>query len=228
MHIRLVNITALVLLISAAAAAQENLYSVAVSSSYTTTAKLFYNPNDPSDYNRSQFSPLDDIFGFGIEVRRTFEGSIVQIGASVEYISKRERFFDTNTSPFVQGYDGFTAFPIEITGYVMIPFNSETANMYIGGGAGAYIGRRNYEYGGVASQTIAQQLGYGIHILTGFEYALRPAVVLLGELKFRDLQFESTNVFSSRAGFTPPYSGPFTSRFSIDGMTMKVALAVRL
>ena len=228
MNVRLRNITTLLLFCATASVAQQSLYTVAVSSSYTTSAKLFYNPN-ASDYNRSEFFPLDNIFGFGIEVRRAFVEGIVQVGASAEYLSKSERFFKPITSStYVQGKDGFTAFPIEFSGYVAIPFNSETVHMYIGGGAGVYIGKRVYEYAGVESQTIAQQLGYGIHILTGFEYVIRPSLVLLGELKFRDVQFETTNAFSSRAGFTPPYSGPFSSRFSIDGMTLKVGLATRL
>ena len=229
MNSRLRNIVIVIFLCTAISASQEHLYTINFNSSYITSSKLFYSPNNSNDFLRSQYHALDNIFGVGVELRRTFEESIVQVGIGVEFISTRESFSNPISSTKAEhGYDGFSVFPIEFTGYAAVPFNSETVHMYIGGGAGLYIGRRNYEYEGVVSQTISQKAGYGIHIVSGIEYMLSQKIALLSEVKFRDIQFETTNVFSYKAGFAPPYLAPFSSRFSIDGMTLKLGLAARL
>jgi hypothetical protein len=207
--------------------AQERLYSVSLSSSFTTTAKLFYAPDDPDLFIRQQHHPIDNVIGFGIDIRRSMEETSLQIGLSAEYLSKSEQFTIPRSSDRVS--DGFIAVPMEITGYFIIPFSSETMQLYMGGGGGVYWGTRKYEYNTVRALTVERNLGYGIHILSGIQYSLSPVFAVRSELKFRDVQFNVSNAFppTSRDRLYPDSGIPFPSRISIDGINLSIALVTR-
>ena len=208
------------------ARAQEHLYSVSFSGGFTTSSKLFRQPGNPDEFVRSEYLPLNDLFSAGIDVRRTIEELRIQLGLSIEYITKTEDRLDEAMIPV---RDGFTAIPLELSGYFMIPVGSERVQVYMGAGAGAYFGRRNFAKAFTDAMTVERSVGYGIHILGGFQYALNPSLGLRSELKFRDVQFETVNAFSAQ---TVDYLGTsvvlnpdrFSSRVNIDGMLLSLGL----
>ena len=203
---------------------QERLYHLAISGSFTTSSKLFRYPDDPDESFRSQFVPLDNVFGVGIDFRRSLEPINIQVGIGVEYITRRESFNDP-----VPGNDGYDAIPIELSGYFFIPLGDERIQLYMGGGAGTYIGSRRYQYAGAIAPTVERKPGYGIHIVSGVQCAIAPTVSFRSELKFRDVQFETANKFTQASTY---YNGstivldkaPFSSRVNIDGMTLTLGL----
>jgi len=224
---------AIVLLIGALPTlAQDNLYDLTLLGSFTTSSKLFHHPDDADEIIRSQFVSLDNIFGVGFDLRRAIEPFSVQLGLSVEYLSKTESFdFPTSGSRTIPVKDGYTTIPIELSGYFFIPIGDEHIRFYMGGGGGTYIGRRHYEYAGTRAATVEQHVGFGIHILSGLLYRLAPRLSLRSELKFRDVQFETVNKFTQQSIFfrgTPLYldQEPFASRVNIDGMALTLGLAV--
>ena len=227
-----VCVIGLSILFTVACPAQERLYSLTVSGSFTTSSKLFHHPNDPDELIRSQFLPIHDLVGVGIDIRRSIESMRIQVGLSVEYISKKESFSlpISGADQPVPVKDGFTAVPIELSGYFIIPVGNETIQLFMGGGGGMYIGARQYQYADVSAPAIDRKVGYGIHVLSGLQYALKPTLSLRSELKFRDIQFESVNKFTAS---TAAYRGriialdqsPFPSRISIDDMTLTLSLA---
>ena len=212
--------------------AQKHPFTFSVSGSFSTSSKLFLHSEDPNETTRNQFLPLNDLFGITIDVRRQFDAIGIQLGLNVEYISKTESYFLPITyTKSVPLTDGFTAIPIELSGYFTIPIGDETVQFYMGGGGGLYFGNRNYRIAEVTAFTVRRTIGVGIHILSGIQYILTPLISLRSEVKFRDVQFQTVNQF------TQPFvtyhnttisldQQPFASRISINGMTLTLGLAV--
>ena len=208
----------------------QDLYDLTVNGSLTTSSKLFRQPDDFDDLVSSEFLPINNVFGFGIDVRRRFQENRLQVGLSIEYLTKTESINDQSfTGNFIRIKDGFTAVPIELTGYFAIPFSSDRVEMYMGGGGGMYLGRRNYQYGNVRARTLQTGDGFGIHVLSGVRYELDRKVALRAEMKFRNVQFRTENSFPDSTsiyysdGVALP-DGPFPSRISIDGMDLTVGI----
>jgi hypothetical protein len=100
----------------------------------------------------------------------------------------------------------------------------------MGGGAGVYLGERTYRLAGVEAPAVSSSPGFGIHVLAGMSYAFTEHFSLVGEMKFRDLQFSTSNAFS-----VPriTYNGtvitvgrePFASRVNTDGIVFQLGAA---
>ncbi|MBI1803667.1 MAG: hypothetical protein HY033_12360 [Ignavibacteriae bacterium] len=211
--------------------AQDRPYAVAFFGSINTSSKLFYNPNDQDEFIRNQFLPLDNAFSEGVDVRRTIEPLRISVGFSIEYLSKTQSFIHPlSQSTLVPVKDGFVVYPIEFSAYFPIPIGGDLFQLYMGGGAGAYLGARRYEYAGIQASAVDRKTGYGIHIVSGLQYFLRPSFSLRSELKFRNVQFETINQFSqstavsSSGTIIPLDQEPFASRVNIDGMTVSLQL----
>ncbi len=210
--------------------AQDYPYHLAVVGTFTTSSKLFHHPDDPDQTLRDQFLPLDDIFSIGLDLRRTLEPGRIEIGLSVEYLRKTEDLWaNVQDSVTVPVSDGFTAIPVEASGYFIIPVGTSVLHVYMGGGVGAYYGTRHYEIAGMGAATTEEDLGFGIHVLSGLEYALGPRVSLRSEVKFRDIQFRTVNQFSTGSATYGNSSvtldrQPMPSRIAIDGMTLNLGL----
>ncbi len=212
--------------------AQEHPYSVGVAGSITTTSRLFFSPYDVDIVARNQSMTFSNVWGMGIDVRRELQGNHFHIGISAEFLSTNEAFTVlSNTGVPTPVEDGYVSFPVEVTGYFTIPFGSEILDVYMGGGFGGYFGERHYMYSGVKSHITARKPGFGIHVLSGLEYHISSILALRGEIKFREVQFESTNVFVPDQGYIGmplPYNEtPFTSRMSIDGLMFNVTFVTR-
>ncbi|HLX11701.1 MAG TPA: hypothetical protein VKS81_02705, partial [Bacteroidota bacterium] len=99
------------------AAAQEKLYSISTYGSYTTSSKVFINPDNPDPIINSQNVEIDDIFGYGIDIRRTFPSLGIMIGLNAEYLQKQlgySVYLDSTGNATVPVTDGFVAIPIEL------------------------------------------------------------------------------------------------------------------
>lgn len=211
---------------------QTDLYSLTARGSFTTSSKLFYNIESPSEFLRNQYFALDDVFGVGFDVRRSFAQSRLQVGLSVEYLSARETFSAAVPSGTVPAVNGYWAVPIEVSGYFLIPFSTADLRFYIGGGIGVYLGERRYSIADESAAIVSTKPGAGIHVATGVEYSLREWLSLRSEVKFRDLQFESTHRFDKSYVV---YNGmvvaldqtPTRSRVNIDGMMLDVGIVFK-
>jgi len=204
------------------ALAQDKPYSLSISGSYSTSSELFYNIDDPNQAD--QFLAIDDIFGFGVDVRRRIGGDEVQVGLSIEYLSKLEPYVQPAMTDSIGFADGFTAIPIELTGYFVIPFSSDRVQLYMGGGAGLYLGSRQYHYGNEREQTLERKPGFGIHILSGIQYSLNPSFALRSEVKFRNVQFETTDMIPTPSAGYLTFLQQTSSRVMIDGMTFTLGV----
>lgn len=228
MHVGRITLCVLiaVVIVHTCSRAQEKPFSLAVYGSFTTSSKIFHHAGDPDELIRNQFYPVDDIFGAGIDLRRSIETIGIQIGINVDYISRSEKFnFPITSSRTVPASDGFTAIPVELSGYFIIPVGDENVQLYMGGGFGMYIGHRRYAIADVEAPALGKKMQTGIHIVSGVQYTVIPSLALRSELKFRNVQFETTNKFLQSSA---RYQGstislpqqPIVSRVNIDGMIL--------
>ena len=227
--------TALILMalgaFTAPSAAQERPTSLSLFGSYTTSSKVFYRTADPDEFLRSQFFPLEDILSAGIDLRRTLPPGNLQLGLSAELISRSTESAVPYGTLSVPVTDGLTAVPVEGTGYFFIPVGNEEIRVFMGGGVGLYFGERRYTYAGTSAEVADRTTGFGIHVLSGMEWYCSPVLSVRGQLKFRDVQFETVNRFArSSATYqgtaVPLPAEPLRSRVNIDGMHLAVGLAV--
>ena len=152
---------------------------------------------------------------------------------SIEYLSKQKsdnEFLSSQKSVPVK--DGITAIPIELSGYFNIPLGVDKFDLYIGGGCGLYLGYRQYEYAEIVSKTVEVKPGLGIHIISGAQYEIYPKILFRTDIKFRNVQFETVNVFNlSYTNYNGSYVSlpqePLESRINIDGMIITFGLAMR-
>jgi hypothetical protein len=217
---------------SAESPAQTYTNSISVFGSYTTSSKLFHHPFASDDLLRGSYLPLDNILSGGADLRHTIDVLRIRIGLSAEIISTETDFsIPADSAHTIPGTDGFTAIPLELSGYFSFPVGSDVLHLYMGGGGGMYIGSRRYTYAGAVAPSISRKPGFGIQVLTGFEYDILPRVTLRSELKFRDIQFETSNQFGTTSTI---YQGmavvlnqePFSSKIHIDGITLHLGVAV--
>lgn len=229
---RYVLVFLLIGVLSLPALSQEKLYSISAAGSFTSSSRLFYNIEATDEFARSQYIAFRDIFGFGFDVRRIIEDTRLQVGISAEYLSTQEKHFQQDSLMLVPVENGYWIVPIELSGYFTIPFSSSTIRLYIGGGGGVYFGEGRYSKAEERASIVDTKNGFGIHVVTGVEYALAEWFALRGELKFRDLQFESTHTFTKsfvnyRGRPVRLDQTPSPSRVNVDGMVFHAGIVVR-
>jgi hypothetical protein len=210
---------------------QDGGLSVILKGNYTTSSEIFTNPTANDAFSRSQSFLVDGAFGYGVEVKYRIPRSMIAVGASVEYL---EASLDRTVAiAFREGVpveDGYRVIPVEVTGYFIIPFSTRTFQVYIGGGVGTYFGKRTFRLAGVEAPTVDSRPGFGIHVVAGIGYGINDWFSIIGEMKFRDLQFASTNDFSdSRIQYGGAVlnvnSEPFESKVHTDGIVFQLGAA---
>ena len=215
-----------------AARADENAFSIVVKGNLTTGSQLFTNPNSPSAVQRADFIPIKDFFGYGLELRYQIPDTYLALGLSAEYVRatvSKSLFAPPVTAVPVD--DGYRVVPIEMTAYFLIPVSGPFFGVYMGGGAGVYIGRRDYSVAGTEAATTDWGHGFGIHVLGGFSFQLNNWFALNAEMKFRDLQFSTTNAFAvSRIRYQSATVNlsqtPFASQVHTDGIVFQLGAAI--
>lgn len=211
---------------------QERNLTILVKGNLTTRTSLFPNLNSPDPTERAESLDFTDFLGTGVEIKYLFPNASLAVGISTDYLRFREsKAIPVSFRTLVPSEDGYVAVPVEATGYFIIPASGQTVKVFIGGGLGVYFGRREYSLAGVDAPVVTTRPGFGIHVLAGVGYRLTDWFELTGEMKFRDLQFHSTNAFPvSRV----PYQGslisvsqtPFESSVQTDGIVFQFGVGV--
>lgn len=187
---------------------QERLLSLAVRGTYTSTSKVFYNPDSPSSDLRGQYTGLDNIFGMGLELRLNIPRYSVGLSLDAEYLLKLNQQnelvgFASPPRP-LPVKDGFRVIPIELGAFVLIPLGTDKARLAMGGGVGAYVGRRYLTVAGIDALQQNESVSYGIHVETSFDYQIIPRLFARLDMRFRDPEFNTENYFVQ---YTTVYDG---------------------
>jgi len=209
--------------------------SIAAKANYTTTSRVFYNPDSPSNEIRSQYAALENIYGAGVEVRLKLPNDNFFISLSTEYLSKLQE--QIQTVAFVGPprrapvKDGFRLIPVELGANIFIPIGSETIQVSMGGGVGLYYGTRILSVAGVDAPQQNKPVGFGIHVESSFDYRVLPWFAVRGEMRFRDPELTTENRFDKSlvlyngAAIAFP-SNVFRTRINVNGLSFGVGIVV--
>ena len=211
--------------------------SLAFRGTYTTSSKVFNNPDSPSPDTRGQFVGLDNIYGAGIELRLNIPSKSVALTVAAEYLHKENEQSQlvgfTSPPRRLPVREGFRLIPVEIGVSIPIPLGTEEARLSIGGGIGAYFGTRILAVAGASAIQQNKPVSYGIHVETHFDYRIIPGVFARAEMRFRDPEYTSESKFEQQATQSNGVlivlpREPFRARINVNGLTFGVAAVVDL
>jgi len=234
----ILSIAAIVMLLGQLSAqSQERLLSLTLRGGYTTTSKIFYNPDSPSPDLRGQYNSIDNLYGLGFELRWVLPGYSVALTLAAEYLSKSDEKTQLvgflNPPRALPVKEGLRLIPIEIGALIFVPLGSDRVRLTMGGGLGAYIGMRYLTIAGVDAAQQNQPVSYGIHVETSFDYRITPKVFARAEMRFRDPEFTTESRFSEQA---TQYGGvlvllprdPLRARINVNGMNFGVGFGFEI
>ncbi len=203
-------------------------FSICFGYNFTTSSKLFLNPNASNVLEQNQYNSLGSFTNYSFDIRYRFSENII-FGLDVEYLkhSKKGRYL--NSPRFIVD-DGFIIYPIELSIYYFIPFSTEDFKFFMGGGFGLYPGERTRKFGDIKYVDVDSEIGYGIQASTGMEYILFKNISFRGEIRFRDPDLKVTNKYNDKIVH---YNGSTynvntndsESRINVDGITFRIGVA---
>jgi hypothetical protein len=215
----------------------ERTLSIAFRGTYTTSSKTFDNPDSPSSDMRGQYVPLDNVYGYGVELRVTMPNHSFALSFAAEYLFKQDesgQLVGFTTPPRrLNVREGFKLVPIEIGAQVPIPIGSDGLRLSIGGGVGAYMGTRILNVAGAEAVQQNKPVNYGIHVETNFDYQIIPRCFARVEMRFRDPVFIAESKFEQQA---TQFNGllvllpqdPFRARINVNGLTFGAGIVFEL
>lgn len=228
------NILIILLAISSIIYAQANGndLGIALNYNYTTTSKMFFQPNAVDPVVRASYDNLDNIYDYSVEVRYVISESVA-LGAGTEYIKKTFGNSINLGGTKIKTTDGYRMVPVELSIYYLIPFSLERFKFFMGGGIGFYSGSQIREFGDENISNVARKIGFGIHVAVGMDYVVKNFLSLRFQMRFRDPQFEMTGKYSNqtvkiddRTFILPP--GNFNTKVNIDGVTFTLGAVINV
>ncbi len=209
-------------------------FRVGVNVVYTTSAKIYDNPNSSDPVLRNNFFGLSDIINPSIDFRYRLTDEII-VGLSSEYMKKTESnikltVFSGNITKSISVTDGYSLIPFELSVYYLIPFSTDKIKFLMGGGGGVYFGNHIRKFGSVETKKVDQKIAYGIQVAIAMEYLILENFALNLTMKFRDPQFKVRTKYS-KTQLT--YSGEeinlpgeaMETKVNIDGVTFMLGAA---
>ncbi len=208
----------------------ENKISISFNWNYTTTSKLFLQPNYPDPIVRSIHEDLDHIYSYFVEVRYQLMEAVF-IGAGSEYIKKTFKKNINLSGTRIPTEDGYRMVPFELSIYYQLPFSSEHFKFFMGGGSGIYFGEHIRNLGNVTISNESRKASYGIHVAVGMEYIVNNLLSFRGQMRFRDPEVEMKSRYSSsfvnyngKEYLLPSQS--FESKVNIDGIVFTIGAVI--
>lgn len=211
--------------------------SFSVNYNLTTDAKLFLQPKASDPVLAYLHSPLEDIWGFSVNIRYSVFDEIF-LGINAGFIKETFSTADFGIAgptilEIVSAEEGFELIPVEFDVFYLFPFSNDDFKFYIGAGAGAYFGNHIRNFSDVSSETIEQPFSVGVHVLTGIEYMIFDYLSARFEMKFRDPEIEMKNRYTK---LEFEYEGRnyrinneiFHSKVNLDGTLFQLGIAFHI
>ena len=229
-------LTIFLLLLSSYADAQfgDKHFSIGINGVYTTSARIYLNPNSSDPVLRNNAFEIADIINPSIDFRYRITNDIV-IGISTEYMRATAMgpnltAFSGNSTVTIDVNDGFLLIPLEISGYYILPFSTEKFKFLMGGGAGYYYGQHIREFGDASVSTESRDFAYGIQVSVSMDYMIRDDITVHSAMKFRDPQFKVKSAYDK---LEVNYQNQtirlaqrtFDSKIDVDGVTFIVGFS---
>ncbi len=218
------------LTISVYAQANDKKFGISFNVNYTSTSKLFLQPNAIDPFIRNTHENLNKITSYSFELRHQISESIM-IGIGSELIEKTFENSINLEGKKAKMNDGYKMTPLEISAYYLIPFSSEHFKFFFGGGFGLYFGKHIRDLGDVTISAQSRKVGYGLHVAIGMDYVIYNFLSVRGQMRFRDPEFEMTSKYSNQTvtyndeSFSLP-SDTFNSKVNIDGIIFTLGAVI--
>jgi hypothetical protein len=212
-------------------------FSVAVRGALTTSAKLFYLPDDSSEIVRSRYEVLENIFGAALEARARPPGSSFFFSLSAEYqrtTREKDQLLAFTAPPSVlPTEDGYWMIPLEATVSVDVPLGSEQFGLTMGAGIGAYLAERLLSVAGVRAVPLDAPLAFGLHVRTSADYRITSWLTVMAELRFRNPHISTRNQFQQETATIDGLEVVFpqdiiTGRLEVGGMVVGLGVVLAL
>lgn len=202
-----------------------DIFSVSLGYNYTTSSKIFLNPEALDILDQNQHTEIGDFQNISFDIRYRLNESII-FGLDLEYLENTSNGQNLSSPIFVVE-DGFKIVPIEISIYYFLPFSTENFKFFMGGGLGIYFGERIRNFGDINFLNVNSEIGYGIQASSGMDYMVFSNMSIRGEIRFRDPDFKVTNKYNNQ---NVNYDGrtysvnqdDIISRINIDGITFRI------
>lgn len=210
-----------------------SVYNVSVGYNYTTTSKLYLQPNVSDPVLQTEHQNLDGIYNFSFEFRyKVLENMILGVGS--EFIKKTY----TNRNFILEGdrleiTEGFILIPVEMVIYYLLPFSTEKFKFLMGGGAGLYFGKHIREIGDVNFISDKLAADFGINVSIGLEYLINNLISIRGQMRFRDPELKLKSKYSSSSVY---YNNKnyllsnkvISTKVNVDGLTFTIGVSFNL
>ncbi|MCX6151772.1 MAG: hypothetical protein NTX22_14710 [Ignavibacteriales bacterium] len=209
------------------------LFNISLNGNYTTSAKIYLNPNSSDIDLKNRSNPVEDILSPSIDLRYAFTEEIY-FGLEIEYLKKVGTqvltVLGTGGTKSISIEDGFKVIPIELSLYYLLPFSSEKFKFLIGGGAAYYYGSHIRKFGDEEISNVKRDFAYGIQVSATADYFVLNFLSIRTEMKFRDPEFEITSKYNKstvnyKGETIRIYQEKFDSKINIDGVTFILGLA---
>ena len=200
MYLRYLIISLLLLTSYANAQFGSKRFSIGVNGVYTTTARIYLNPNSSDPILRNYAFEIAGIINPALDFRYRITDDII-IGVGTEYMKATASgpnltAFSGNSTVTINVNDGFLLIPVEISGYYLLPFSTEKFKFLMGGGAGYYYGEHIRDFGDASVSTVSRDFAYGIQVSVSMDYMIRDDITVHSEMKFRDPQFKVKSAYN--------------------------------
>ena len=210
-----------------------NLFNVSFNANYTTSARIYLNPNSSDIDLKNRSNSVSDIFSPSIDIRYALSEDIF-LGISTEYmykvISDYLNVLGPKGTETINIDDGFKLIPVELFVHYLLPFSTEDFKFLIGGGVAYYYGSHVRKFGNEEISNVKRDFAYGVHVSTSADYLINKFLSVRAEMKFRDPEFETTNKYNKNI---VNYNGEvikvnqetFDSKINVDGITFTLGIA---
>jgi len=206
-----------------------------VYATYISAAELQNNIKSNISFVRDASIELKGGYGYGAEL--TYNPNIadfdVMFYLSSEYLKVKDdelllRFENDSASSVVRFTEEYNMIPFEAGLKWNLPVSTERFKIFIGGGAGIYLGNRKRSVGPYTTSAVSRKPGISMNVLAGLEYFVERNLSLDFEFKFREASFESQDRFDvdyvTIGGNIYSMDNPLYSRLLIDGTRLSIGL----
>lgn len=204
---------------------------------YTTTSRLFLNPNSADRYAANAFEELNNVTSYSLSIRYQLS-ELIAVGVNTELIEKT--YFGKNvnaSSPSgvirVEVEEGYMIIPVEFNLIFLLPFSTETLKFDMSGGVGFYFGKHIRNFGNAEIQSSIDGIPFGIQVGVGSEYMIFNYLSVRFDMRFRDPEVKFNSRYLSRdviykdMNIALPIDS-FTTKVNINGVTFGLGVSYHL
>lgn len=204
-----------------------NSFLINFNANYTTTARIYLNPNSTDIDVKNRYLDVENIFTPSFDIRYRFSDEII-FGFCAEYMKSytdaQITVIGANGTQVIPVKEGYKLIPLEVSVFYLLPFSSDRFKFQMGGGCAYYYGSRYKEFGDASVSTVSRDFAFGIQVITSCDFLINDFLSVRGEMKFRDPEFE---LRSSYDNVQINYNGTevkipkkeFDSKVNVDGIT---------